>query len=84
MKTSIEVKNLTKRYGEVVALDNQSITVGYWPFEGNGNEAKNATDYSGYDNNGTVFGATWSRTGGKIGGAYSFDQSNNEYIHPGL
>lgn len=27
MKTSIEVKNLTKRYGEVVALDNQSITV---------------------------------------------------------
>ncbi|MFH2020724.1 MAG: LamG-like jellyroll fold domain-containing protein, partial [archaeon] len=60
--------------------NNVSTTVLYMPFEGvNGNEANNATDYSGYGNNGTVFGATWNRTGGKIGGAYDFD-GNDDYI----
>ena len=50
------------------------------PFEGNGNEANNATDYSGYGNNGTVLEQTsWNRTGGKIGGAYEFD-GNGDYI----
>ncbi|MBU0756658.1 MAG: hypothetical protein KKF44_01210, partial [Nanoarchaeota archaeon] len=59
--------------------NNESITVLYMPFEGNGNEANNATDYSGYGNNGTVFGATWNRTGGKIGGGYVFD-GDDDYI----
>ncbi|MBU0757143.1 MAG: hypothetical protein KKF44_03705, partial [Nanoarchaeota archaeon] len=62
------VVNITNWY-----KNNESITVLYMPFEGNGNEANNATDYSGYGNNGTVVGATWNRTGGKIGGAYDFD-----------
>ena len=30
-------------------------------------------DYSGYGIVGTVVNATWSRTGGKIGGAYHFN-----------
>ncbi|MGQ9640623.1 MAG: LamG-like jellyroll fold domain-containing protein [Candidatus Bathycorpusculaceae bacterium] len=34
-------------------------------------------DYAGYDNNGTVTGATWTPNG-KIGGAYIFD--GNDYI----
>jgi hypothetical protein len=43
------------------------------PFEGNGHEENNATDYSGYGNNGSVIGPDWNRTGGKIGGAYTFN-----------
>jgi len=35
------------------------------------------TDYAGYDNNGTINGATWTPNG-KIGGAYIFD--GNDYI----
>ncbi|MBU0757643.1 MAG: LamG domain-containing protein, partial [Nanoarchaeota archaeon] len=68
------VTNITNWY-----KNNKSITVLYMPFEGNGNEENNATDYSGYGNNGTVVSATWNRTGGKIGGAYEFDGSG-DYI----
>ncbi len=60
--------------------NNKSTTLLYMPFEGNGNEARNATDYSGYENNGTVFGATWNRTGGKVGGGYEFDGNLDNYI----
>ena len=52
------------------------------PFEGTGNEQTNATDYSGYNNNGTVLGAEFNRTGGKVGGAYQFDGSD-DYINCG-
>ena len=48
------------------------------PFENNGTDSTNSTDYSGYGNNGTVVGATWNRTGGKVGGAYEFD--GDDYI----
>ncbi|MFH2142770.1 MAG: LamG domain-containing protein, partial [Bacteroidota bacterium] len=69
------VVNITNWY-----KNNVSTTVLYMPFEGNGNEANNATDYSGYGNNGTVLGATWNRTGGKVGGAYVFDGINDNII----
>jgi len=36
------------------------------------------TDYAGYDNNGTLNGATWTSSG-KVGGAYSFD-GVNDYV----
>jgi hypothetical protein len=68
------VLNITNWY-----KNNKSITMLLMPFEGNGNEDTNATDYSGYDNNGTVFGATWSRTGGRVGGRYEFD-GTDDYI----
>ncbi|NTV24305.1 MAG: LamG domain-containing protein, partial [Nanoarchaeota archaeon] len=55
----------------------------YLPFEGaDGKESTNATDYSGYGNNGTVFGATWNRTGGKVGGGYTFDGTNDYIAFP--
>ncbi|MBU0756776.1 MAG: LamG domain-containing protein, partial [Nanoarchaeota archaeon] len=72
------VINITNWY-----KNNVSTTLLYMPFEGNGNEANNATDYSGYGNNGTVFGATWNRTGGKVGGAYEFDGSNDYVLVSG-
>ncbi|NTV23075.1 MAG: LamG domain-containing protein [Nanoarchaeota archaeon] len=89
--------NLTCNWNSVSDLDNDNVvnittwyknnvstTVLYMPFEGvNGRESTNATDYSGYGNNGTVFGATWNRTGGKVGGAYAFDGSD-DYINTNL
>ena len=47
------------------ALVNTSQLVGYWRFE------NNADDYSGYDNDGTISGATL--TTGMFGNAYGFD-----------
>jgi len=50
--------------------DNQSFLVLHMPFDTMG---KNATDYSGYGNNGSSSGdIAWNRTG-KVGGAYVFD-----------
>ncbi|NTV23368.1 MAG: LamG domain-containing protein, partial [Nanoarchaeota archaeon] len=66
---SDSIVNITNWY-----RNNVSTTVLYMPFDGaNGREGTNATDYSGYGNNGTVFGAVWNRTGGKISGGYNFD-----------
>jgi hypothetical protein len=50
------------------------------PFEGNnGNEATQALDYSGKNNHGTVFNATWNATGGHDGfGAYEFSGGETE------
>jgi len=42
----------------------------YLPFEGNGNELHNVTDYSGNGFNGSVYQGDWNRTGGIVGGAY--------------
>ena len=42
------------------------------PFEGGSNSTW-TKDYSGNDNDGQIYGATWSSTGNKIGGAYEFD-----------
>ncbi|MBU0757741.1 MAG: DUF2341 domain-containing protein [Nanoarchaeota archaeon] len=68
------VTNITTWY-----KDGLPVNILYMPFEGNnGNEATNAKDYSGNGNDGAVAGTTWSRTGGKVGGAYSFD--GNDYI----
>ena len=54
------------------------------PFEGssmsgNSSGIENATyDYSGFENHGTVYNATWSKTGGYDGfGAYEFDGTDN-------
>ncbi len=65
------VVNITNWY-----KNNESMTLLYLPFEANDNEENNATDYSGYENTGTVIGATWNRTGGKVGGAYHFKNNN--------
>jgi|FLOH01.1.fsa_nt_gi hypothetical protein len=50
-------------------LSGTSIAVLNMPFDTNETEAK---DYSTYENNGTINGATWNNNG-QIGGAYSFD-----------
>ena len=42
----------------------------------NTESSSTAKDYSGYDNDGTVNGATWS-SGGIVGGAYSFDGTDD-------
>jgi hypothetical protein len=61
------VKNITNWY-----VDGSSIAVLNMPFEADGGQ--NATDYSGYGNNGTNKGATWNASGGYDGkGAYKFD-----------
>ncbi|MBI4439939.1 LamG domain-containing protein [Candidatus Woesearchaeota archaeon] len=56
-------------------VNNESIAVLNMPFEANGgNEALQATDYSGYGNNGSVNGSSFTSTGGYDGkGAYIFD-----------
>ncbi|MBW2984055.1 right-handed parallel beta-helix repeat-containing protein [Candidatus Woesearchaeota archaeon] len=61
--------------------DGSSIMAVNMPFEGHGgDESTTAVDYSGYDNNGNVIGATWNPTGGYDGfGAYDFD-GNDDYI----
>ncbi|MBN2422618.1 hypothetical protein JXB41_05295 [Candidatus Woesearchaeota archaeon] len=68
-----DVVNITNWY-----INNKSIMVLYMPFEG-GSNSTYTKDYSGYGNDGVVSGATWNRTGGKIGGAYEFDGSD-DYI----
>ncbi len=71
------VVNITNWY-----RNSQSITALYLPFEGNRNEDNTAKDYSGYNNNGTVSGAAWSRTTGKVGGGYYFDGIDDVIITP--
>ncbi|MBI5398691.1 LamG domain-containing protein, partial [Candidatus Woesearchaeota archaeon] len=70
-------------------LNGSSIAVLNMPFEawgGNGsqNEQNASIDYSGFRNNGTVFGgAVWNRTGGFDGrGAYQFDGFNDRITLP--
>ena len=79
------ISNLTCDWNNVADLDSDSVTnitnwyknnvsttILYMPFEG-GSNSTYTKDYSGYGNDGTVNGATFNRTGGKIGGAYEFD-----------
>jgi len=67
-------------------VDDSSLAVLNMPFEGGsqsgtaGGVADGAKDYSGFGNNGTIYNATWSSTGGYDGkGAYEFD--SNGYIN---
>ena len=48
--------------------------VGWWRLDGDPNNVTNAIDSSGYGNNGTIIGATFTKDG-KIRGAYDFDGS---------
>ena len=58
--------------------DGTSLAILNMPFEGDGNH--NATDYSGYGNDGTAYNATWNSTGGYDGkGAFEFS-GNTSYI----
>jgi hypothetical protein len=59
--------------------DGTSLSVLNMPFENNTADTSSTTgDYSGYENDGTITGATWNATGGYDGwGAYYFDGSNN-------
>jgi len=50
--------------------DGDSLTTLLMPFETN--SSTTAWDYSGYGNDGTVYGATWT-SDGIVGGAYEFD-----------
>lgn len=52
--------------------DSSSITLLNLPFEGGSNSTL-TQDYSGNNNDGAVTSATWSETGGYIGGAYQYD-----------
>ena len=62
------VKNITNWF-----VNGTSITVLNMPFENHSLASTNATDYSGYGNNGTVIGATFNASGGYGGfGAYEF------------
>ncbi|MBU0756777.1 MAG: hypothetical protein KKF44_01815 [Nanoarchaeota archaeon] len=65
------ITNITNWY-----KNNVSTTVLYMPFEG-GSNSTYTKDYSGYNNNGVVYNAQWNRTGGKIGGAYYFDGTDD-------
>ncbi len=47
--------------------------VSYWSMDSNANDALGL-------HNGTVYGATLNSTGGKVGGAYAFDNSSSTYI----
>ncbi|MBN1503087.1 LamG domain-containing protein [Candidatus Woesearchaeota archaeon] len=73
-----DVVNITNWY-----KNNQSIMVLYMPFEG-GSNSTYTKDYSGYGNDGTVSDATWNRTGGKVGGGYEFDGSNDNIYRTGI
>ena len=70
------VKNVTNWY-----LNGTSISVLHMPFENNTVDISSTTkDYSSFDNNGTVSGATWNATGGYDDWAtYEFD-GINDYI----
>jgi len=52
--------------------NSQPLSVLNMPFEGSSNSTY-TKDYSNYDNDGNVVGASWNSTAGKIGGAYEFD-----------
>jgi len=56
-----------------------SNLVGYWAFDET--TGTTASDSSGYGNDGTVNGATW--TTGKVNGALSFDGTNDRVEIPG-
>ena len=56
--------------------DGMPLTNLLMPF--NSRNSTGVKDYSGYDNNGNLHGATWT-SNGKIGGAYSFN-GINDYI----
>ncbi len=61
-------------------VDGSSIAVLNMVFDSNNSAGTGKTkDYSTWENNGTISGATWNATGGKIGGAYEFD-GDNDYI----
>jgi len=72
---SESAKNITNWY-----LNGTSITVLNMPFEG-GSNVFITEDVSDYQNNGTVYGATWNSSG-YLGGAYQFD-GVNDYIDLG-
>jgi hypothetical protein len=70
------VNQLTEHHpGKINSLNNDYI-YGYWKFdEGNGNTAY---DSSGYDHDGTIYGASW--TTGNISYALDFD-GFNDYVN---
>jgi len=59
--------------------------VGYWRFNNdsavgeayNGTNASVVYDYSGEGNNGVNYNATYNASGGRFGGAFEFDGSDN-------
>lgn len=61
--------------------NNNPLTVLNLPFEGSSN-ATYTKDYSGYGNDGSVVGATWNKTAGKIGGAYQLDGDDSVNVSP--
>lgn len=64
--------------GVVNWIKNQSSYLAVnMPFNGTGNEATTALDYSGNNNDGTVNGATHTSSG-IVGGGYTFDGINDE------
>ncbi len=65
-------------------LNDTPIMIGYWPFDSDDSGGAGVTkDYSGYGNDGAENGGViWNSTG-QIGGAYTFDASN-DYINPGM
>lgn len=59
-------------------INGTSIAVLNMPFENNSNVLTNATDYSTYQNDGVVSGASFNLTAGYLGsGAYNFDGSSD-------
>jgi hypothetical protein len=63
-------------------VDSSPLSILHMPFERvNGSDTTNAYDYSGKNNQGTVFGTIWNVTGGYNGkGAYGFD-GTTDYIN---
>ncbi len=70
---SDKVTNITKWY-----KDDKSINTLYLPFEG-GSDSSQTPDYSGYNHDGSISGANWNQSEGKIGSAYNLN-GDGSYI----
>ncbi|MBN2121520.1 right-handed parallel beta-helix repeat-containing protein, partial [Candidatus Micrarchaeota archaeon] len=73
------IKNITNWH-----LDGQPFALLYLPFEANSSSSSYTKDYSNRSNDGTVYNATWSATGGYDGfGAYDFTRTPSSSISIG-
>ena len=59
--------------------NNVSMLALYMPFDTNASSGEETKGYSGFLNNGTIYGAKYTNDG-KVGGGFEFDGNTNNYI----